>query len=693
MTAKVFRRILWLIAGAAVLLMVAGTGLSLIHMFQNRTLQPLFSHQGLLQFSTLLYAVFGAVILMRQPGNRIAWIFLATGFLTGLMSFSVGYSVFIPFTDQNGLPSIDWTLWLNRWIWLPSSYLPTIMVFQLFPAGRLPGPRWSLVGWTGALGMMLASLAIALHPGSLESWDIVGQNPYGIEGTEAFMESLLNLSMVPLTIGVASAFWILVQRFRRAGRVERQQMKWLLYALAMTGLGGVLSGLAPHLFPMSREVVEEAGLVITSLSIIVIAAAVGIAVLRYRLYDIDLFINRTLVYSGLTSLVVFIYVIVVSGLGFLLRSNDSLGVSLLGVGAVALIVQPARERFQRAVNRLMFGDRDDPYEALSRLNRRLARFMTPDDVLPEIVETVAETLRLPYVAISLKLSEADSSADAILAAHGEPGPDPLVLPLVYQAETVGHLVVITGPGESFSTADMRLLEDLSRQIGVAIHAARLTTELQRSRQRIVTAREEERRRLRRDLHDGLGSQLAALHLRLDTLRSLLPESAKEAVNLTVELREEVHAAIGDIRRLVYSLRPPALDELGLSGALQSLAAQASSRDRVQILVEAPDTRLRLPAAVEVAVYRIAQEAVTNVVRHANARFCQIRLSLGKELCIEIADDGDGLPVKLEAGVGLRSMRARATELGGTFDLAQAAGKGVLIRARFPLQPEPHNADV
>ena len=273
------------------------------------------------------------------------------------------------------------------------------------------------------------------------------------------------------------------------------------------------------------------------------------------------------------------------------------------------------------------------------------------------------------------------------------------MPLAYQGEVIGQLLLVPrAPGEAFSPADHRLLDDLARQAGIAVHAVRLTTDLQRSRQRLVTAREEERRRLRRDLHDGLGATLAALNLQAGTIRNLISHDPAAADALVVELRAELRAAIADIRRLVYDLRPPALDELGLVGAIRARAAQyhtsagGSAEDGalpkpdeiLQVLVDAPEQLPPLPAAVEVATYRIVQEALTNVVRHARARTCIIRLDMSEGLRLEIADDGIGLPAEVGAGVGLRSMHERAAELGGTCVIETKPQSGTHVLVHLPL---------
>ena len=329
----------------------------------------------------------------------------------------------------------------------------------------------------------------------------------------------------------------------------------------------------------------------------------------------------------------------------------------------------------------MYGERDDPYVVLSRLGQRLEATLAPAAVLPTIVETVAQALKLPYAGITLRQDE----TFALIAEHGRSVGELVRLPLAYQGETVGQLVLSPrAAGEAFSPADRRLLDDLARQAGAAAHAVGLTIALQRSRERLVTAREEERRRLRRDLHDGLGSQLAALHLRAGTLRTALPSDQAATGAGLVELQSEIHAAIGDIRRLVYALRPPALDELGLAGALRSLAAQCSAPDGLQVQVEAPEQLPALSAAVEAAAYRIAQEALANVVRHARAHICQVRLTLCEGLCLAIEDDGIGLSAAPQAGVGLHSMRERPEELGGTCAAEAGAAGGTQVLVRLPL---------
>jgi signal transduction histidine kinase len=300
-------------------------------------------------------------------------------------------------------------------------------------------------------------------------------------------------------------------------------------------------------------------------------------------------------------------------------------------------------------------------------------------VLPTIVETVAQALKLPYAAIALR----QNGGFRIATAVGAPAGTLLRLPLIYQGDTVGELVL--GPrlgDDTFSASDRRLLDDLAREAGAAASAVRLTADLQRSRERLVTAREEERRRLRRDLHDGLGPALASVTLMADAARNLLALDPDASADLLLKLKVETRAATAEIRRVVYALRPPALDELGLVSALREQAAQYG-HGGVHMVVEAPEPFPPLPAAVEVATYRIAQEAMTNVLRHARARTCVVRLAIDEGVRLEIADDGRGLD-GARTGMGLTSMRERAEELGGWCVVKSLPEGGTCVQAQVPL---------
>jgi signal transduction histidine kinase len=346
----------------------------------------------------------------------------------------------------------------------------------------------------------------------------------------------------------------------------------------------------------------------------------------------------------------------------------------------------------------MFGDRDDPYRALTRLGARLESMLDPMEAPAIIVRAIAESLRVPWVAIRLRRlddAEAEATDSPDIAArrvisHGrQPTSELVSMPLVSGTEVVGELQVAPrSPSEPLSLADRALLGALARQATPALRAVSLTLDLVESRERLVVAREEERRRIRRDLHDGLGPTLAAVGMRAEVAADLAARDPAAAQRLLDEMRSEVRAALADVRRLVDALRPPALDELGLVGALQAQASRLGVAPAIEVDAASLPA---LPAAVEVAAYRIAVEAMTNAARHAAARSCRVLLheseadgSAGPVLEIEIADDGRGIPDPVRPGIGLTSMRERAAEIGGSLTVARGPSGGTLVTARLPL---------
>jgi len=554
-----------------------------------------------------------------------------------------------------------------------------ILFFYVFPSGHFV-PRWTR--W-----VLIPTL---VYWGFNEFFPQAPFNPF-------FRFLVLN---VVTFLGVVGGMVVVqVYRYRRVSTpTQRQQTKWVVYGVTM-GVGGFLLLILLSYFFSSLFTTGSLAFLIVNAAIyglmLLLPLSIGFAILRYRLWDIDRLINLTLVYGLLTGALVFIYIVLVIALQYLLRGiiNQTSDLAIVGSTLViAALFQPLRRRLQRIINRLMYGERDDPYAALTRLGKRLEATLAADTVLPTIVETVAQTLKLAYVAITLATDErqphpgeVSPSEDSFItvATYGSPTAHPLRLPLIYQAETSGYLLIGPRPGETLTSANQRLLTDLARQIGISAHSVQLTTELQQARESLVLAREEERRRLRRDLHDGLGPQLASQALTLTAARKLLRDDPDAADELLADATIHAQEAITDIRRLVYALRPPALDDLGLVAALREQATQYGSSG-VAITLDAPEQLPPLPAAVEVACYRIVQEALTNVVRHAHAHCCTIRLFVNESLCLEVTDDGDSLPTAYRAGVGLTSMRERAKELGGTCVIDRATGGGACVYAQLPL---------
>lgn len=460
----------------------------------------------------------------------------------------------------------------------------------------------------------------------------------------------------------------------------RLKIRWVVFGWSITAAGLIFLWLLPGAI-LGQPLIPAGAITLLALPL---PLALAIAILRHRLFDINIVINRTLVYGSLTISTMALYIFTVGYLGNLVHLHDRPIIAFLTTGLVAVIFQPMHERLQLLVNRMMYGNRDDPYSILTRLGQKLEATASVETALPTIVETIAQALKLPYVAIEFK----DGNGSRVAAAYGtaQPG-EAKKYPLVYQNETFGDLVLARrSERESFTSNEERLLADLAREVEVAAHNVRLTADLQRSRQDLVTGREEERRRIRRDLHDEIGPLLASQSLTLDAIEKLITKDPFAAASLVRDLKGQTQGAVQEIRRIIYDLRPPALDDLGLVEALRERFALLG-QSRLKIVMDAPEDIPSLSAAVETAVYRIAVEAVTNVIRHADARECHVNLRVDDDLQLEIRDDGSGLPQKYRPGVGLRAMQERAEELGGEFQLTNKKGGGTQIHVSLPLAGE------
>jgi signal transduction histidine kinase len=506
----------------------------------------------------IAYSGVGALLAARRPGNAIGWLFLAMGLVGALVALAFHWAIY-GLVTQPGAPGAALALWGG--LALASTLLVPTFPLLLFPSGRLPDRRTRIVTVLAALATVALAFSLITGdfapPGFPELYErtpnpLALDEPVGDPGLAVMAQLLLGL----IAIG------LLLARFRAARGIARQQYRWVVLAMGLVIVAS-LADFVVRAAGTSWYVVTSPAL---SLAFMLVPVAMGIAILRYHLWDFDVVISRTLVYLALSGCVVGIYVFVVGWLGAAFRTGGNLVFSLIATAIVAVLFQPLRERIQRGVNRLLYGERDEPYAVISRLGRRLEESLAPEAMLPVITGTVRDALKLPYSAIALL----QGGEPVVVAATGQPVPDPVRVPLVYQHEPIGELLLAPrAPGETFSPADRRLMDDLARQAGIAVHAVQLTIDLQQARERLVEAREEERRRLRRDLHDGLGSQLAALNLQAGALRGLIDTDPLTAQAEVVELRTQLRDAIASIRTLVHGLRPPAIDELACSSRCAS----------------------------------------------------------------------------------------------------------------------------
>ena len=523
----------------------------------------------------LVFATVGALIASRHPQNPIGWIFCTSTLLSALGVFLLEYAVYALITVPGSLPAGALMGVFGGWARGMGWFLMLTFLLLLFPNGHLLSPRWRPLAWLIVVLLAAFTITSLLAPYLSDIRLTTVHNPIEIPGASDLFVLLTALLSLGLLATIIPCIVAVVLRFRRVRGDQRQQLKWFAYGMTLS----ILMLIVIVIVIFSNVSSSPLTTLPFYLAVICIPISTGIAMFRYRLYDIDMLINRTLVYGVLTLLVVGIYVLVVGYLGALFRTSGNLLIELLATALVAVLFQPLRVALQRGINRLFYGQRDEPYAIIERLGSRLEATLAPDAVLPTIVETVAEALKLPYAAVQLQ----QEGELVIAASYGKQKEELLALPLVSQRETIGQLLLAPrAPGEGFTPADVRLFSELSRQVSLAAHAVRLTSDLQRSNEHLIAARtnlviaqEEERRRLRRDLHDGLGPTLAALTLKVGAARKLLARNPAEVETLLLELNSDIETTVADIRRLVYNLRPPALDDLGLIGAIRERVAQSS----------------------------------------------------------------------------------------------------------------------
>lgn len=619
---------------------------------------------GTLTFVFVLLAV-AVVVFWLRPAFPAAGALLvaASGAAGSTMPFLLGIDPLDLATGQLVLALLA-TGFVYLLLWAGMVDFMLVFPRPIEAVGRRPAIR--LVPYVAMFGGFTAALVIA-----------GGSTPSML----AWLDVWPLLTLLPTVATFALVPIILAWRWRRGPAEDRRLLRPFGAVLVFMSAASVVLWLIPEVLTGSPLLPWT----VMGLAGMPLPIALGASIVRHRAFDLDVVVRRSLVYGGLTVGVIAIYAGAASALGATLETSSGFATSLLATGVAALLALPLRDVLQRAAGRLVYGDRDEPVRAIRRLGERLELSLSPEAMPRIVVDTVADALRLPYVALEV----GPPAESRVVAERGTPQPEATARPLSVQGQPIGRLLVgARGPADPLSASDLRLLDDLSRQIGVAVHAALLTEALQESRERLVSAREEERRRLRRDLHDGLGPALAAIGMRAEAAETLLARDPPGAERLLAELGTEVAAAVADVRRLVDGLRPPAIDELGLVGALRVSAERLRAPGGPDVAFEADGALGELPAAVEVAAYRIGTEALTNAIRHAGASRCTVRVAGGPDLTLVVEDDGRGLPASPRAGVGLASMFERAAELGGACLVEPRAGGGTRVVARLPLAHGP-----
>jgi signal transduction histidine kinase len=587
----------------------------------------------------LSFAFCGALIVWHRPSHPVGWMYAVGG------TFQLITAAFAPTAramqdDGAPRPAVQIVVTIAEWAWPIHIGLVLPLSLLLLPDGRLPSPRWRPVFLAVAITAPLFIVEIGAASGQ------IGHLPEGlwVLPEHGGWATLWTVSELRWSVAMLLGAVALLVRYRRGDETIRRQLLWLLGAV-----GVIFAAVLPWSLLAGTPIA-------VLFAIPLLPAAITVAILRHGLLDIRLVLARGLSYGLLSGLVLAGYALLVLALS---------GVASALV--VALLAFPLRARLQRSVERLLYGERD-PLRVASRVGGRLT------DVAGSLDE-IRTAMRLPWVAIVV--------GSETVATAGTPSGREVRRPLGADSE----LVVGLRRGELvLAPADERVLDLLAGPLAVAVHATMTSRALQQSREQLVAAREEERLRLRRDLHDGLGPLLTGVALAADATANLQQSAPDDAADLLRGVRSDIRTAIAEVRRVVDDLRPPALDELGLTVALQTRAAQTVRRadgQPLQVTVEV-DALGQLPAAIEVAAYRIATEAINNVVRHSSATSVRLHLRRDDDLIVEVVDDGGGtIPVVWQPGVGITGMRERAAELGGSFD-AGPSPHGGRVRARLPL---------
>lgn len=649
----------------------------------------------------------GYLLSRRRPDLAIGWMFLLAGLTTAIVGCAAGYT---GAALGYGWPGAAWALWVFSWLWTVHPIVATVALF-LFPDDRTVS-----VWWRRAAQLTLALTVPGLVATALQSGVIMTTpdhpdgsptgliNPLGIDipglaGTMHVLGFADDLTSTAATVSI-------VIRYLCARGEPRRQLSWV--AAAQLPIPVLVVFLV--VLPVWAGPVAIAQTLLQQI-------AVMAAILRWRLYGIDIVIRRSVLAAALLAAALGTYAAVVLTVGAVIGTTGPVA-SAIGAAAAAFAFGPMSLSIRAWVNRIFYGRRDDPYAVVAAVSQQLSTAPGPEDGLRILIETLTAALRIPYAAVLT--TDGDAIAEHHPARHHptqdetsdpRPGADEVeTFPLDHHGQRIGTLLIGRRRGEEqLSDADRRLLGDIARQVGAAVHAVTLLHDLRTARTRLVLAREDERRRLQRDLHDGLGPRLTATGLTLDAARNRLSTDPELSSRLILDARAQTDEAITDVRRLVYALGDPALESSGLVDALRATAARlshpgspgtrpahpgepttgAQTDAPLNVVVHAGEFP-RLPAGVETAAYRITTEAITNTIRHAAARRCDVRLHADTALTLQIQDDGRGLPESWQQGVGLRSIRERAADLGGQCTITSPPEGGTLIEVTLPLpRPDGH----
>jgi signal transduction histidine kinase len=646
-----------------------------------------------------IYLVIGRAIVRRDPGNTIGWLLLLIPLVTSF-SLTVGVYATTALVDRPGtLPLGVWSAWLDRWL-LPAVLSSFIYIFLLYPDGHLPSRRWRPVLRLTVAATVITAVAFAVTPGRmtgsqahLESIRV--DNPLGLGGWPSLVNLFTVAGSVALLLSAVLAGAAVVVRYRGAAAETRQQIRWLalvgetflltLALMIVTGVGG-----APEIVANTLFTVLFATLALG------IPIACGIAILKYRLYDLDIVIKKTVVFGLVAGFISLLYVVVAVLPLTVLGTGGTSGSSILPfVGTVLLILlfQPVRQRARRFADRVVYGQRATPYEVLSEFSSRLGEAYATDDVLPRTAQILANATGGRAAFVWLRVGS--ELRPAAVWPQGELPPARVILgddlpalvdgehveEVRHQGELLGALSVVMPANDPMDPARERMVKDLAGQAGLVLRNVRLIEDLRASRQRLVAAQDEERRRIERNIHDGAQQQLVALAVQLKLARTMIDRDPARAGPMLDGLQAVATTALEDLRDLARGIYPPLLADQGLAAALHAQARKAA----MPVSVSTQGVG-RYAQEIEAAVYFCSLEALNNVAKYARASVAEIHLAQENgALSFTVHDDGDGFdPGATGYGTGLHGMADRLDAIGGSLSVASEPGAGTTVSGRVPV---------
>ncbi len=633
--------------------------------------------------SELAFAAIGAVgliVALHQPRNAIGWIYLtvwlgAAGVFAGLQEYAYWVEVSHP-----GAPGGSVATWLGNWAWVPIFVLLLTYPFLLFPDGHLPSRRWRPVAWAIAITGTLWSVTFALN-NTGDYTDALNhpiRNPYAPAPPTPLLDDTRVVVSIVLLGLMAATIVSLVLRYRRAQRDQREQIRWLLFAGAVT--------LVWFFLPLNHGVGGWVDFV-QALVLSLIPISIGVAILKYRLYDVDVVINKTVVFAVLAAFVTIVYIAIVVGVGTLIGARGSPVLSGIAAAGVAIAFQPVRRWGQRVANRLVYGRRATPYEVLSEFSDRLSEAYADEDLLPRMARILAEGTGSARADVWLRSGSvlrpaARFPADASPRGDVDVGAIPAeIRPVTHQGELLGGLSIEKRPGEALTPTEDKLIDDLASQAGLVLRNASLIHDLRASRQRLVAAQDDERRRIERNLHDGAQQQLVALSVKAGLAQRFARKEPERAEAMLGEIQADTNDALENLRDLARGIYPPLLADQGLAAALDAQARKAA----LPVTVEAGGIG-RFPQEIEGTVYFCTLEALNNVAKYADASRATVRLANGADVVsFEVEDDGHGFdPQATGYGTGLQGIADRIAALGGSLDVRSSPGNGTTIAGSLPV---------